>query len=98
MIPQRLAILALCLLLGLGAAVAAPSLTPAPRTGRPPEVLVTPQPDVLVSRQLAEARGLSVGDGISLSARPDGAGARPFRVAGVYEPVPDPLRLTSQRL
>lgn len=33
-----------------------------------------------------------------LSADPRGEGARPFRVAGVYEPTPDPSRFTAKRL
>ena len=51
-------------------------------------------PEILVSRQLLEARGLSVGDVVSLSASRTGESPRPFRIAGVYEPTPDPMRLT----
>jgi ABC-type lipoprotein release transport system permease subunit len=51
--------------------------------------------DVLVSRQLAEAEHLAVGQVIRLSPHTNGAGARPFRVAGIYEPTPDPQRLGS---
>jgi len=54
-------------------------------------------PDLLLSRQLVEARGIEIGDVIALSAAPTGEDARRFRVAGVYEPVPDPFRLTSKR-
>jgi putative ABC transport system permease protein len=50
-------------------------------------------PDILVSRQLAEAEGLAVGSVVRLATRADGAGARTFRVAGIYEPTPDPARL-----
>src|SRR5688572_15629600 len=50
-------------------------------------------PTVLVSRQLRESQGLSVGDLISLSNDPAGAHPRRFRIAGEYEPVPDPMRL-----
>lgn len=50
-------------------------------------------PEVLVSRQLLESQGLAVGDVVALSPEPSGAGARPFRIAGVYEPTPDPARL-----
>jgi putative ABC transport system permease protein len=54
-------------------------------------------PSILISRQLAENRGLRVGDIVQLS--PDRlARARPFRIAGVYEPTPDPLRFAQQRL
>jgi putative ABC transport system permease protein len=49
-------------------------------------------PTVLVSRQAAEALNLSVG-GVVQVAPPDGSKARDFRVAGIYEPTPDPSRL-----
>lgn len=52
-------------------------------------------PSIRVSRQLLEKRGLHVGDTVRLSADPNGASAAEFRVAGVYEPVPDPMRLGS---
>jgi len=51
-------------------------------------------PDILVSRQLLEARDLSVGEVVSLSASRTGESPRPFHIAGVYEPTPDPMRLT----
>jgi putative ABC transport system permease protein len=51
------------------------------------------QESVLVSRQLADAEGLVVGSPIRLAPGADGAGAREFRIAGVYEPTPDPARL-----
>lgn len=54
-------------------------------------------PDILVSRQLFEARHLSVGKIVSISSEPTGASARPFRVAGFYEPVADPLKITGLR-
>jgi len=53
--------------------------------------------EVLLSRQLAEARDLVVGDVVRFAIDPSGAGARPYRVAGIYEPVPDPFRLTAKR-
>lgn len=53
-------------------------------------------PEILVSRQLLESRSLSVGDVVRLSSDPEGDGARPFRIAGVYEPTPDPMKLTSR--
>lgn len=49
--------------------------------------------DVLVSRQLATEQGLSVGSVVQLAADATGTGAQTFRVAGIYEPVPDPARL-----
>jgi ABC-type lipoprotein release transport system permease subunit len=55
---------------------------------------VPPAP-ILVSRQLAEIEGLAVGDEVQLAADAAGAHARAFRIAGVYEPTPDPMRLGS---
>ena len=55
-------------------------------------------PGVLVSRHLLEAEALAVGDVVRLSADDTGDEARPFRVVGVYEPTPDPLRITGRRL
>jgi putative ABC transport system permease protein len=49
-------------------------------------------PAVLVSRQAAEALHLSVGAVVQVGPS-DGARARDFRVAGFYEPTPDPSRL-----
>ena len=54
-------------------------------------------PTILVSRQLLQAYGLSVGDVVSLSTDPTGARARQFRIAARYEPMPDPMRLGSTR-
>jgi len=48
---------------------------------------------VLISRQLSETEHLSVGDVIRLSTSDDGRNVRPFRIAGVYEPTPDPAKL-----
>jgi ABC-type lipoprotein release transport system permease subunit len=50
-------------------------------------------PDVLVSRHLAEAEGLRVGNVIRLATDAAGTNARDFRIAGIYEPTPDPARL-----
>ena len=49
--------------------------------------------DILVSRQLATERGLAVGSIVQLATDAGGARAREFRVAGIYEPTPDPARL-----
>jgi putative ABC transport system permease protein len=56
-----------------------------------------PLPTILISRQLAEARGLAIGDTMRLASNPDGAGAREFRVAGIYEPTPDPARINAAK-
>lgn len=55
-------------------------------------------PTVLFSRQLLAARNLKVGDIVSLSGDPSGASPRLFRITGSYEPMPDPVRVTSERL
>jgi ABC-type lipoprotein release transport system permease subunit len=55
-------------------------------------------PSILISRQLAESRGLAVGDTVRLSTDPSGANARPFRIAAVYEPTPDPMHFAQRRL
>lgn len=54
-------------------------------------------PSILISRQLSVAQGLAVNDSLVLSSEPDGSNGRPFRVAGIYEPTPDPMRITAQR-
>jgi putative ABC transport system permease protein len=55
-------------------------------------------PDVLVTRQLAAAQGLSVGQVVRVCADAHGADTRRVRIAGVYEPLPDPMRLAATRL
>lgn len=50
-------------------------------------------PTMLVSRQLRESQRLAIGDVVSLSSDPAGVHPRRFRIAGEYEPVPDPMRL-----
>jgi putative ABC transport system permease protein len=52
---------------------------------------------ILISRQLSESRGLRAGDDVMLSADRSGAGAKRFRIAGVYEPTPDPMRFAERR-
>lgn len=54
-------------------------------------------PTILISRQLAEARGLHTGDRVRLSTDPGGSAAREFRIAGIYEPVPDPTRINAAK-
>jgi len=53
----------------------------------------TGPPDILISRHLADAEDLAVGSVVRLAPGADGAGARAFRVVGIYEPTPDPSRL-----
>ena len=49
-------------------------------------------PSILVSRQLAEREGLSVGDEVQLAIEATSTSVR-FRVAGLYEPTPNPMHL-----
>jgi ABC-type lipoprotein release transport system permease subunit len=55
-------------------------------------------PDVLVSRQLAMRASLHVGDTVTFASDASGARATRFRVAGTYEPTPDPMRFTTPRI
>ncbi len=57
-----------------------------------------PPAPVLLSRQLLARAHVSVGDVITLATDATGTSARTFRVAGVYEPTPDPMRFTAERL
>jgi putative ABC transport system permease protein len=95
--PRRFVVV-LCVL-GVAAALATTAI------GDPDAVEEAPAPgavvdpyELLISRQLAETFGLSKGDLVRLSTEPSGAGARSFRVAGTYEPVPDPMRFAAPRL
>src|SRR5262245_6317146 len=53
----------------------------------------TTYPEILISRQLAESEHVSVGAIVRLATDPSGTGAREFRIAGIYEPTPNPARL-----
>jgi len=68
-------------------ALALASATPAP--AEPPKILVT--------RQLAEAQRLQIGDVVSISGDPSGRDPKPFKIAGIYDPTPDPMRLVAKR-
>jgi putative ABC transport system permease protein len=67
-----------------------PSPSPHSSTSQP---RATDPPSILVSRQLAESEGLVAGSVVRLAADAGGRAAREFRVAGIYEPTPDPARL-----
>jgi len=54
-------------------------------------------PGVLISRQLADAFSITTGASLRLSPDASGANARDFRVAGVYEPVADPMRINAPK-
>ncbi len=53
----------------------------------------TQLPTVLVSRQLAESEGLTLGSVVRLATDASGTRSREFRIEGIYEPTPDPSRL-----
>src|SRR5262249_29528552 len=57
-----------------------------------------PLPAILVSRQLAARAHIAAGDKVTLAADPGGTRSKTFLVAGIYEPTPDPMRFTAERL
>jgi ABC-type lipoprotein release transport system permease subunit len=57
-----------------------------------------PLPQILLSRQLAEQAAVHIGDTVTVAADANGDNPRQFRVAGIYEPTPDPMRFTSRRI
>jgi putative ABC transport system permease protein len=60
--------------------------------------LLESSPGILISRQLAERAHIHVGDQVTLATEPNGGRAATFHVTGVYEPTPDPMRFTAQRI
>jgi hypothetical protein len=77
-------------LLASTAALAALVLFAAPLSADPPAILV--------SRQLAARARLAVGDVVTLAVDAAGTRGRQFRITGIYEPTPDPMRFTADRL
>ena len=71
-------------------------LTAPPHAAAPPAE--PGAPDVLISRQLLRDAHLAVGDVVLLSAKRTGVPAARFRIAGVYEPTPDPMKYNVERL
>jgi len=55
-------------------------------------------PPVLLSRQLAERAHVAVGAVVTLGTDPASTSGQTFRVVGIYEPTPDPMRFTAERL
>jgi ABC-type antimicrobial peptide transport system permease subunit len=55
-------------------------------------------PGILISRQLSERAHLAVGDVVSLAANQSGDRVARFRVEGIYEPTPDPMKFNLERL
>jgi len=60
--------------------------------------LAADPPAILVSRQLAARARLAVGDVVTLAVDAGGTRGRQFRITGIYEPTPDPMRFTADRL
>jgi len=55
-------------------------------------------PAILISRQLSTRAHVSVGDEIALLVDATGTREARFRVAGIYEPTPDPMKFNVERL
>ena len=85
---SRVRVLAFAAAFLIAAAVPVTSTAPA----------VSDLPAILISRQLAEQEHLRAGDTATLALDAAGSGPRPFRIDGVYEPTPDPMRFTARRL
>jgi ABC-type lipoprotein release transport system permease subunit len=58
----------------------------------------SPLPEVLLSRQLMEQGGVHVGDVVTLAVDAHGTRGTQFKVVGVYEPTPNPMRFSARRL
>ena len=105
MLLQRVVVAFGCLL-ALAAAVLAVDvrLTSAAKAAevKKPDATAAPAtdgtPDVLVSRQLMARASLTIGEVVTISADHAGKRAARFRVAGVYEPTPDPMKFNVERL
>lgn len=78
--------------------ISAALLSPALHAREPANAASGSLPSILLSRQALEAHGLAVDDVVSLSHESTGEGAVRFRIAGSYEPTPNPMRLTSKRM
>ena len=86
---MRVSTIAVVLTIAAGSAIASVE------TAQPPAP--SDLPTILVSRQLRESQGLSIGEVVSLSSDPAGTNPRPFRIAGAYEPVANPMWLGAAR-
>jgi hypothetical protein len=69
----------------------------APAAAEAPAATTT-HPSILVSRQLAARAHLAVGDVVTLGSDPQGSRRAEFRIGGIYEPTPDPMRFTASRI
>jgi ABC-type lipoprotein release transport system permease subunit len=66
--------------------------------GTSPGPAAEPPPEVLLSRQLAEQEHIRTGDVVTLALDANGDRLTRFRVAGVFEPTPDPKKFPAKRL
>ena len=101
--PPVALLVTLSLLVTAGASVSSCSPGERDASSPPPQAAAddavsADTPNILISRQLLDVEGLEVGDTLTLSAAQTGESSRTFRVVGSYEPVPDPMRITSRRL
>ena len=71
--------------------------TPPPAAGGSTEAAAG-VPGILISRQLAAARNLRVGQTLRLAVDAAGTRSALFHVEGIYEPMPDPMRFAQPRL
>jgi ABC-type lipoprotein release transport system permease subunit len=55
-------------------------------------------PEILLSRQLMEDAGVRVGDVVTLAVDSRESRSTQFKVVGIYEPTPDPMRFSARRL
>jgi len=92
-VPRRL-LAALLAVIAVAVSLARPIRAQPPGLPAPEDDAI---PSIAISRQLREAARLSVGEIITLAPDPSGTQSRRFRVVGVYEPMPDPLRLGATR-
>src|SRR5262245_237875 len=81
----------------VGVTIAAIAIWLAPARAQAPAAS-RDHPSILVSRQLAARAHLSVGDIVTLGSDPAGARRAEFRIVGIYEPTPDPMRFTAARI
>jgi putative ABC transport system permease protein len=55
-------------------------------------------PSILISRQLAQQEHLTTGDVVTMAKDAGGTHSQQFRVEGIYEPTPDPMRFNARRI
>jgi putative ABC transport system permease protein len=88
----------IAIILPLACAVALLTLVTAARLSPGPSPASGQPATILVARQLAARAHLAVGDVVTLAADPQDLRRAQFRVGGIYEPTPDPMRFTAPRI